>query len=419
MSTTVTRHLPFEARPAARTAWLTRVLRALPIAKTGASAAPQSSSSVASASASAADAPSSTETGHGGQGGAGSPAGTPLYVLRGIEKSFPGGVQALHGIDLDIREGEIFGIIGRSGAGKSTLLRVLNLLERPTQGSVQFDGRDLLALEPAELRNVRRRIGMIFQHFNLLSSRTVAENVALPLELAGLPKERIAARVTELLELVGLAAQRDRYPAQISGGQKQRVGIARALANEPRVLLCDEATSALDPETTQSILELLADINRRLGLTIVLITHQMQVIKAVAHRVLVLEHGKLVEQGHVADIFTEPKHEITRTMLREVIGSDIPPGVRERAERLLAGGQGHIWRLTFRGEAVDRPALTVAGERFGIVFNILHGYIDEIQGLPFGALVVTAVAAQGAPEALREAQAYLATQEFHVEEVAL
>ena len=410
MSTTVTRHLPFEARPA----WLTRVIRALPIAKTGASAAPQSSSSVASASAP--DVPSSTETGHGGQGGAGSPAGTPLYVLRGIEKSFPGGVQALHGIDLDIREGEIFGIIGRSGAGKSTLLRVLNLLERPTQGSVSFDGRDLLALSAPELRTVRRRIGMIFQHFNLLSSRTVAENVALPLELAGLPKERIAARVAELLDLVGLSAQRDRYPAQISGGQKQRVGIARALANEPRVLLCDEATSALDPETTQSILELLADINRRLGLTIVLITHQMQVIKAVAHRVVVLDHGLLAEQGEVADIFTEPQQEITRTLLREVIGSDIPPGVRERAERLLSGGQGRIWRLTFRGEAVDRPALTVAGERFGIAFNMLHGYIDEIQGLPFGALVV---AAQGEPEALSEARAYLATQEFHVEEVAL
>ena len=351
----------------------------------------------------------------GAQAGAAG-SGAPLYVLRGIAKHFPGGVQALHGIDIDIREGEIFGIIGRSGAGKSTLLRVLNLLERPTQGSVSFDGRDLLALSAPELRTVRRRIGMIFQHFNLLSSRTVAENVALPLELAGLPKERIAARVAELLDLVGLSAQRDRYPAQISGGQKQRVGIARALANEPRVLLCDEATSALDPETTQSILELLADINRRLGLTIVLITHQMQVIKAVAHRVVVLDHGLLAEQGEVADIFTEPQQEITRTLLREVIGSDIPPGVRERAERLLSGGQGRIWRLTFRGEAVDRPALTVAGERFGIAFNMLHGYIDEIQGLPFGALVV---AAQGAPEALSEARAYLATQEFHVEEVAL
>ena len=340
----------------------------------------------------------------------------PLYVLRGIEKSFPGGVQALHGIDIDIREGEIFGIIGRSGAGKSTLLRVLNLLERPTAGSVQFDGRDLLALSALELRTVRRRIGMIFQHFNLLSSRTVAENVALPLELAGLPKERIAARVAELLDIVGLSAQRDRYPAQISGGQKQRVGIARALANEPRVLLCDEATSALDPETTQSILELLADINRRLGLTIVLITHQMQVIKAVAHRVAVLDHGLLAEAGEVADVFTQPQQEITRTLLREVIGTDIPPGVRERAERLLAGGQGRIWRLTFRGEAVDRPALNVAAERFGVSFNMLHGYIDEIQGLPFGALVVAAV---GTPDTLSEAGAYLATQEFHIEEVAL
>ena len=345
-----------------------------------------------------------------------------MIQLKAIHKTYQGetgSLEALRGVSAHIREGEIFGVIGKSGAGKSTLIRCINMLERPTHGSVVVDGEELSSMPERQLREARKKIGMIFQHFNLLSSRTVYGNVAFPLELAGKSAAEIAAAVDPLLELVGLADKKHQYPSQLSGGQKQRVGIARALANEPRVLLCDEATSALDPETTQSILELLADINRRLGLTIVLITHQMQVIKAVAHRVLVLEHGKLVEQGDVADIFTEPKHEITRTMLREVIGSDIPPGVRERAERLLAGGQGRIWRLTFRGEAVDRPALTVAGERFGIVFNILHGYIDEIQGLPFGALVVTAVAAQGAPEALREAQAYLATQEFHVEEVAL
>ena len=342
--------------------------------------------------------------------------GAALFTLRGIGKTFNGGVRALHDINLEIQEGEVFGIIGRSGAGKSTLLRTLNQLERPTEGSLHFDGRDLLAVDASELRALRRRIGMIFQHFNLLSSRTVAENIALPLELAGMDKARIRARVDELIELVGLEAQRDRYPAQISGGQKQRVGIARALATEPRVLLCDEATSALDPETTQSILELLADINRRLGLTIVLITHQMQVIKAVAHRVAVLDHGRLVEQGPVADIFTAPVQEITRTMLREVIGNDIPPGVHERAARLLAGGHGRIWRLSFRGEAVDRPALTEASERFKLKINMLHGYIDEIQGLPFGSLVVVA---SGEQHALEAAQAFIATQEITIEEIAL
>jgi D-methionine transport system ATP-binding protein len=345
-----------------------------------------------------------------------SAAAPVLFALRNIGKIFPGGVQALQRIDLDIREGEVFGIIGRSGAGKSTLLRTLNQLERPSEGDIRFDGKNLLELDAAALRQVRRRIGMIFQHFNLLSSRTVAENIALPLELASIPKAQIEKRVDELLDLVGLKDQRDRYPNQISGGQKQRVGIARALATEPRVLLCDEATSALDPETTQSILGLLADINRRLGLTIVLITHQMQVIKAVAHRVAVLDNGHLAELGTVADIFTAPKQAITRTLLQEVIGNEIPPGVRDRAARLLASGEGRIWRLGFRGESVDRPALTEAGERFGLKINLLHGYIDEIQGLPFGSLVV---AASGTAQAIEDAETFIRSQEISLEEIIL
>ncbi|SDG87778.1 methionine ABC transporter ATP-binding protein [Propionivibrio dicarboxylicus] len=348
--------------------------------------------------------------------GVGDVAASRLFSLRTIGKLFDGGVQALDDINLDIREGEIFGIIGRSGAGKSTLLRTLNLLERPSAGTIEFEGRDLLTLDAAELRQLRRRIGMIFQHFNLLSSRTVAGNIALPLELAGVPESHIATRVDELLDLVGLREQRDRYPNQISGGQKQRVGIARALATEPRVLLCDEATSALDPETTQSILALLADINRRLGLTIVLITHQMQVIKAIAHRVAVLDGGHLAEQGSVGDIFTAPTQEITRTLLREVIGNDIPAGVRDRAARLLESGEGRIWRLSFRGESVDRPALTEAAERFGLKINLLHGYIDDIQGMPFGSLVV---AAAGADAVLDAAAAFIESQDIRVEEVVL
>lgn len=344
------------------------------------------------------------------------PPESALFSLRNASKTFPGGVHALHGVDLDIHEGEVFGIIGRSGAGKSTLLRLLNRLERPSAGQVIFDGKDLATLDDAALRQMRRRIGMIFQHFNLLSSRTVAGNIALPLELAGTPKEKIARRIDELLELVGLTAQRDRYPGQISGGQKQRVGIARALATEPRVLLCDEATSALDPETTQSILALLADINRRLGLTIVLITHQMQVIKAIAHRVAVLDGGYLAEQGAVADVFIAPKQAITRTLLNEVIGNEIPSGVRDRAARLVASGEGRIWRLAFKGESVDRLALTETAARLGLKINLLHGYIDEIQGVPFGSLVVSA---RGPVAAIDTAAASIEADGVILEEIAL
>ena len=343
-------------------------------------------------------------------------AGTALFSLRNASKTFPGGVHALHGVDLDIYEGEIFGIIGRSGAGKSTLLRLLNRLERPSAGQVIFDGRDLMTLDNAALRQMRRRIGMIFQHFNLLSSRTVAGNIALPLELAGTPKEKITRRINELLELVGLTDQRDRYPSQISGGQKQRVGIARALATEPRVLLCDEATSALDPETTQSILALLADINTRLGLTIVLITHQMQVIKAIAHRVAVLDGGYLAEQGTVTDIFTVPKQVITRTLLSEVIGNEIPPGVRERASALVASGAGRIWRLAFKNDGFDRLSLTEISNRFNVEIKLLHGYIDEIQGVSFGSLVA---AASGEASALEAAAASIKAHDIILEEVVL
>ncbi|THF65395.1 methionine ABC transporter ATP-binding protein [Pseudothauera rhizosphaerae] len=343
-----------------------------------------------------------------------------MFRLQGVGKTFPGKhgtVTALDGIDLDIREGEVFGVIGRSGAGKSTLLRVLNLLERPSAGSVLLDGEELTALPAPALRAVRRRIGMIFQHFNLLASRTVADNIALPLELAGVPRARVSARVDELLELVGLTAQRDRYPAQISGGQKQRVGIARALANEPRVLLCDEATSALDPETTQSILELLADINRRLNLTIVLITHQMQVIKAVAHRVAVLEDGRIVEAGDVADVFTAPRETLTRTLLREVIGDDIPPGVHERVAALARGwgSRGALWRLSLRGEAVDAPLLAELSSLFSVRAHLLHGYIDEVRGVPFGSLVA---ALHGSEADLADAAAWLTTRGVRIEEIA-
>ncbi|MFZ1180802.1 MAG: ATP-binding cassette domain-containing protein, partial [Herbaspirillum sp.] len=263
-----------------------------------------------------------------------------MIEIQALTQRFRSGnstVEAVRNVDLSIRPGEIFGIIGRSGAGKSTLVRTINLLSRPGSGRVILDGEDMTTLPAAALRAARRRIGMIFQHFNLLSSRTVYDNIALPLELAGLSKAGIAGKVEPLLELVGLTGLQNRYPAQISGGQKQRVGIARALANDPKVLLSDEATSALDPETTRAILELLRRINREMGLTIVLITHQMEVIKMICDRVAVMEAGQVIEQGDVLDVFFRaPRHAVTRALIGDVIAHELPKGVLERLRARLA-----------------------------------------------------------------------------------
>jgi D-methionine transport system ATP-binding protein len=270
------------------------------------------------------------------------------------------------------------------------------------------------------LRAARREIGMIFQHFNLLSSRTVRQNVALPLELAGLSRPEIDKRVGPLLELVGLAEQQHRYPAQISGGQKQRVGIARALANQPKVLLSDEATSALDPETTRSILELLRRINRELGLTIVLITHQMEVIKAVCDRMAVMDAGRVIEHGAVIDLFREPQHEVTRALIGDVISQELPGSVLERVRARLAHtragtGRDHLFRFAFTGSGVDQPLLSEAVRRFGLDFNILHGQIDEIQGEAFGSL---AVLASGEPAEVARAVQFFRTHGVVVEELS-
>ncbi|MDL9997608.1 methionine ABC transporter ATP-binding protein [Variovorax sp. J22P240] len=331
-----------------------------------------------------------------------------------------GPVEALKGIDLKVAPGEVFGVIGRSGAGKSSLVRTINLLNRPVRGSVRVDGRELTALDDAELRTARQGIGMIFQHFNLLASRTVYDNVALPLELAGLRPSDIQARVEPLLELVGLTGLRDRYPAQISGGQKQRVGIARALANRPKVLLSDEATSALDPETTRSILALLQQINREFGLTIVLITHEMQVIKQLAQQVAVIDHGRIVEQGAVLDVFTRPQHETTRSLLDDIAPQALPESVLARIRTLMLDGGGseapQLLRLAFAGDdAADQPLLSQVIRRFGVDLSIVHGQVDEIQGRPFGSL---AVLARGAGESVAAAVAYLRGAGVVVQEVA-
>ena len=318
-----------------------------------------------------------------------------MIEVRKLDKLFhthDGPFFALREVDLSVRHGEVFGIIGRSGAGKSTLLRVLNLLERPTSGEVLLEGRAITSLDGGELRRVRQRIGMVFQHFNLLGSRTVYDNVRLPLRIAGgLSSREESQRIEEVLDLVGLLDQARKYPRQLSGGQRQRVGIARALANRPQLLLCDEATSALDPETTQSILSLLRDINTRLKLTVVLITHGMDVIRALADRVAVLDHGRVVEQGDVIDVFLRPKHATTRALLAE-IGMEIEgdaAAVGDGAVAITGEGVSRLWRLTYRGATVGSPVLTATAREHGLDIAIVEGSIGRIKNEPYARLTIS------------------------------
>ncbi|MBO8164027.1 MAG: methionine ABC transporter ATP-binding protein [Brevibacillus sp.] len=309
-----------------------------------------------------------------------------MITLSNVVKTFTsrfGSFTALNGIDLTIQKGEIFGIIGYSGAGKSTLVRMINMLETPTSGEVTVGDTKLNQLSSRELRRARRKIGMVFQHFNLLWSRTVAENVALPMEIAGVPKREHAARVMELLDLVGLSEKADAYPAQLSGGQKQRVGIARALANQPDVLLCDEATSALDPKTTDSILELLKEINRKLGLTIVLITHEMHVIEKICDRVAVMESGRIIEMGDVVEVFSHPKTTTTRELISQVAGSEQP-----EQEFLEGLNQGAVLRCTFLGEAANQTVISKLVTELGVEVNILQGQIKRLKDIAFGTLYI-------------------------------
>lgn len=291
---------------------------------------------------------------------------------------------ALQPLDLRIDAGSVFGIVGQSGAGKSTLLRLINRLETASGGRLLIDDVDVTALDAGGLRQLRRRIGMIFQHFNLLSSATVADNVALPLRLYGeRSRTAIADRVAHLLDRVGLLELAGRYPAQLSGGQKQRVGIARALATQPGILLCDEATSALDPQTTASVLDLLADLQGELGLTIVLITHEMDVVRRICDRVAVLDAGRLVETGAVADVFLDPQHAVTQRFLDESgLGAQaIEPAMLERTP-------GRVVRLNFRGDSTHSPLFASVMRDCGVDFNLLAGRVDRIRDLPCGQLTV-------------------------------
>lgn len=311
-----------------------------------------------------------------------------MIELKDLTKVYGKGSKqavALSGLSLSIRKGEVFGVIGHSGAGKSTLIRCINLLERPTQGEVWVDGVELTALSQGQLQEQRRKIGMIFQHFNLLSSATVYDNIAFPLRLAGATRAQIDGKVKELLALVGLEEHRSKYPAQLSGGQKQRVGIARALASDPDVLLCDEATSALDPQTTDSILRLLLDINRKFHLTIVLITHEMHVIQSVCDRVAVIHGGGIVEQGEVAQVFLKPQHEVTKEFIRSETQSDGP--LRQALDAVNDGSNKAV-KITFLGQKTYESTLSQVVQGTGVQFAILHGTISTIKDVPYGQLIV-------------------------------
>lgn len=339
-----------------------------------------------------------------------------MLVLEQIYKTFgsqQSRVEAVSGVSLQVKAGEIYGIIGSSGAGKSTLVRCINLLERPEQGNVFYKDQELTALNEKDLRYVRRGIGMIFQHFNLMASRTALENILLPLKDIQKDKAKALQKARELLNLVGLADKAHSYPSQLSGGQKQRVAIARALCHDPGLLLCDEATSALDPQTTLSILELLKQLNQQLGLTIVIITHEMSVIKEICHRVAIMEAGRIVEEGPVYEIFSQPKEALTRQFIDttsplkkiyRLIAEDAPVVRLAPGERLL--------RLRFLRQSAGKALISELSRRFELEINIIFGDIEIIAGAPLGGLVVIA---GGEADKIEAAIAYLAAQDVEVE----
>jgi D-methionine transport system ATP-binding protein len=311
-----------------------------------------------------------------------------MIQLKEVKKYFFEGVKkttALQGINLSIEKGEIFGVIGSSGAGKSTLLRTINLLEKPDEGEVIINQKKLLSLNEKELRDFRKTTGIIFQHFNLLSSYNVFDNVAEILRIHHYPKDKITEKVNGLLKLVGLEDKAHAYPSKLSGGQKQRVGIARALAIDPEILLCDEATSALDPKTTESILNLLLDINKKFNLTIVLITHQMEVIKKVCDRVAVMEKGEIVEHGDVMDVFSQPKHKKTKSFVKTILNDEIP---FEFLDHSTSNETFKIIKVTFRGKHATTPVIDNISKNYNVTTNLLYGTITDIKGFPLGILTL-------------------------------
>jgi D-methionine transport system ATP-binding protein len=321
-------------------------------------------------------------------------------------------VHAVQNVNLEVHKGDIFGIIGFSGAGKSTLLRLVNLLETPSTGSIKIQGTDIASLSQKELRKLRQRIGMIFQNFNLMTSRTVAGNIGYPLKLAGTSKQEIERRTAELLKFVGLSDKAKDFPEQLSGGQKQRVGIARALATNPDILICDEATSALDPETTADILKLLKRVNEELGITILLITHEMNVIQSICNRVAVMENGQVIEHGDVYDVFTEPQHSTTQRFIQSV-HQDIPSDYILK-EWQQAGGQ-HLYRVLFKGSLTHNPLLSEITQKHQVPFNIIYGSVRELQNKMFGNLLISL---EGNDEQVKKVITEL-SEKVEVEEVVL
>lgn len=334
-----------------------------------------------------------------------------MIRIENLTKTFENGASGVHAlseVNLQIEDGDVFGIIGLSGAGKSTLVRCINRLEEPTAGEVYIDEIAMTKLNEKDLREQRKKIGMIFQHFNLLMNSTVEENIAFPLKLAKYPEKKIKSRVDELLEVVGLTEKRNSYPATLSGGQKQRVGIARALANEPKILLSDEATSALDPITTESILQLLVDINKRFGITVVVITHEMDVIKRICNKVAVMENGHPVEVGTVLDVFSNPKSKTAKNFLENDL---FHLSKKVQAERPEAGSTS-LLKISFRGDTADEPILSNIIKNYPVVVSILGGNIEEIQDINLGYLVVKI---QGEPKSLEDVYRYLNSKDLRWE----
>lgn len=339
-----------------------------------------------------------------------------MITLKDVGVAFKGTqgtINAVEKVNLSIDKGDVYGIVGYSGAGKSTLVRTINLLQRPTKGSVWVNGQNMLALSHKELRNARKKVGMIFQHFNLMDSRTVAGNIAYPLRKSGLSKTAIKEKVVELLELVGLSDKYDAFPSQLSGGQKQRVAIARALANDPDILLCDEATSALDPKTTLSILELLKELNKRLALTIVIITHEMQVVKEICNKVAVMENGHVVENGDVVSIFTQPKELITKEFINTATHIDQAlDKILSHPTLLNLQENDTLANISYVGTNTSEPLISHLSSRFHIATNILYGNVEILQGIPVGNLLVVL---SGDPIQKQKAFAYLESKDVSID----
>lgn len=339
-----------------------------------------------------------------------------MITLQNISKTFIDGgkeVQAVKDVNLTIHDGDIFGIIGFSGAGKSTLVRCINLLERPTSGTVTVDDKEITALSARELRKARKKIGMIFQHFNLMPSRTIFGNVAYPLKGSGLSKQEIADKVHNLLDLVGISEKENAYPSQLSGGQKQRVAIARALANDPKILLCDEATSALDPQTTKSILKLLQKVNETLGITIVVITHEMDVVKEICNRVAVMDHGNVVEEGEVFSIFATPQNKVTRDFIKTTSNLQKIEELVEAGSPVVALKPGElIVRLSYIEKNASEPLISAVTEKFGIILNIIFADVEIVQNAPIGGTVAIV---SGDKDKVEQALTYLKEKNVGVE----